>query len=1254
MRKSLASIATGLSDRVKALPQIPNSCRLTILFTTGLLAIGLVVSPLNAQLYTGSVAGTVSDPSGAVIQGAQVTLVDSNKGYDFKGTTDDSGRYLFRQVPPGTYAVSVEAKNFQPQRKEGVSLSINQNASVDFSLKVGAAAQTVDVTAVGLELQTQDAVTGQVVDRNLINNLPLINRQVFDLAFLAPGVTIADEQCVGCTATNFISNGSRNSTADVVIDGVTTSNFEQNSGIMSATYTPSVEAVEEFKVQQSNFSAEFGFTGSSIVNVVTRSGTNSYHGSVYEFLRNDKLDANDWFANHFGDARSPLRQNNFGATFGGPIRKNKTFFFVDYDGTRTRSFASASSGVPSAAERVGDFSELCTLRGASFDPNGQCTDPAGQLWDPFKGAHFDSDEGGPVRTVFIKNNDLAAGELSDGTTDLNLIDPVASQLMQFFPAPTQEVTDADGRFNNWFRSGTNKFSDNKFDVKIDHRFSERNLLSGKFSYETGNSHSFNCYDNEADNCTGGPVDFHRYLVAINDTYTFGPSVVMNLSYGYTRGFDFQRGIIGDFPEIDPVSQLGMPSYMNRSGFPQFPNVVLADYVGPGDANIGTQTFSILRQGQDTHHVVGTLSWLRGSHELKFGGELRAHRINFAQPGWPAGSFTFDYTGTSENPDVGGDPMASFLMGVGPGAGCDFCPYEVPNSVSTQNFQFGGFVQDNWRVSPKLTLNLGLRYDVSLPRTERENRQNWIDLNMTNPLNGGSVTYDDILTGNPVTLNLRGGEVFASPNNRYNFGIDWKNIQPRFGFAYQIHPSVVIRGGYGIFYSTTRAGAAGTGPINTYKGYDQLTQWLSVDPTDGFSPFARFSDPFPGGGPLLPPGNSLGALNDVGFDGGGNVKSITHTPYEQSWSFGFETELTKNLILDLSYVGKKGTHLYFSGASELNHLPISVESLSPAEIGNLLITDQNNPFFGIITDPNSELSGETVSRFQVMRPYPQYTSLAGDTFPIASSIYHALQIRAEKAYKNGLQFLVTYTWSKSIDDSSSTDDSVTWLGGFSSLQDPNRRDLERSVSTFDVPHVLQFSYVYDLPVGRGRAIGGGMNSVANAVLGGWQLNGTFRFSSGRPVFLTLDSGEAIPTYGGRRPNLTGTLARNDSHNDWVSEDGSVSYFGNANQVIAEAPDFTIGNAPRALSNIRQPGVNNATMSFFKQVSLAKLREGSRLEFRVEAFNAFNHPQFCGPDTSVRFVDDPDTGDRVIETGSFGKVTSTCNSAREVQLGLKLYW
>jgi len=268
-------------------------------------------------------------------------------------------------------------------------------------------------------------------------------------------------------------------------------------------------------------------------------------------------------------------------------------------------------------------------------------------------------------------------------------------------------------------------------------------------------------------------------------------------------------------------------------------------------------------------------------------------------------------------------------------------------------------------------------------------------------------------------------------------------------------------------------------------------------------------------------------------------------------------------------------------------------------------------------------------------------LQGDTFPIASSIYHALQIRAEKSYANGLQFLATYTWSKSIDNASATDDSVSWLGGSSSLQDPNRPDLERSVSQFDIPHLLQFSYVYDLPIGRGRKIGGNINPVLNAFIGGWQLNGTLTFSSGRPIGLSLDSGAAIPTYGGRRPNINGVLKRNTGSN-FVEQ-----YFANADQVLSEPADFALGNAPRALSNIRQPGVKNANMSLFKQFSLASIREGMKFEYRLEAFNAFNHPQFCGPDTSARF----ESG---VLAGNFGEITDTCNAPREVQMALKFYW
>ena len=530
----------------------------TFLFT----ALVFLTSLANSQLYTGSLSGTVSDPSQAVVGGVKVTAVDNEKGFSFSSTTDGEGRYLIRQLPPGKYDVMVEAPNFQRQKKEGITVSVNASVSADFVLKVGAETQSVEVQASTVQLQTQDAVTGQVIDRTYINNLPLVDRQVFNLAFLAPGVTQPDDQCPGCTATNFISNGSRNSTADVVIDGVSTSNFEQNSGIVSATYTPSVESVEEFKLQQSNFSAEFGFSGGNVVNVVTRSGTNSFHGSAYDFLRNEKLDANNFFSNRNGEPRSPLRRNNFGFTIGGPIRKNKTFFFFDYDGTRERSFASGSAGVPSGAERTGDFGELCGFHGGSFDANGQCSDSSGQLWDPYDpNAFVDNSDPDNVtfrRTAFVPFNNMTTyASAGTSTPNLagNLIDPVALKLMQFFPQPTSEATNADDRLLNWFGAGTNRSNDNKIDVKIDQRFSDKSLLSAKYSQETGNNHSFNCYGNEADPCTGGPVVFTRHLFALNETYTFSPTVVMNISYGYTRGFDFQKGIQGDFSDIDPSAQL---------------------------------------------------------------------------------------------------------------------------------------------------------------------------------------------------------------------------------------------------------------------------------------------------------------------------------------------------------------------------------------------------------------------------------------------------------------------------------------------------------------------------------------------------------------------------------------------------------------------------------------------------------------------------------------------------------------------------
>ena len=383
--------------------RIPQFLLCTLLIASAL----LMPSLLCAQAYFGTVSGELTDASGAVIPGASVTLLDEEKGFNFNTTSDTSGRYLFRSVAPGLYSVSADAKGFAKVTSARFKVDVNQNATTNLKLKIGAASQTVEVGAQSEAIQTEDAETGQVVNRRYINDLPLIDRNIVSLTSLAPGVTEMDDQCgADCTGTNFVSNGSRGSTSDILTDGASATNSEPNGGITAATYLPSPEAVQEFKVQQTNFSAEYGFSGGSVVNMITRSGTNKFHGSGYEFFRDDSLDANDWFANRNGEPIPPLRRNNFGFTFGGPIIKNKTFFFVDYDGLRSSGLSTANGAVPTDLMRTGDFGEVCAAQGGSFDTNGACSVAAGQIWDPYSGV-YDSSSGGILRSTFIPFNNLA-------------------------------------------------------------------------------------------------------------------------------------------------------------------------------------------------------------------------------------------------------------------------------------------------------------------------------------------------------------------------------------------------------------------------------------------------------------------------------------------------------------------------------------------------------------------------------------------------------------------------------------------------------------------------------------------------------------------------------------------------------------------------------------------------------------------------------------------------------------------------------
>ncbi len=1228
--------------------------RISIVATLIIVTLFAAPATVFAQAYFGTVSGELTDASGAVVEGAKVVLIDQQKGFTFNTTSESSGRYLFRSIPPGLYVVSAEAKGFGQTLSGKFKVDINENATTNLVLKVAGASQTVQVTGQAQAIQTGDAETGQVINRRFINDLPNVDRSVMNLAYLAPGITdMSDQNSINDTnGTNFVSNGSRGASSDILTDGASVTNAEPNGGITQATYVPSPEAVEEFKVEQTNFSAEYGFSGASVINMITRSGTNRFHGSVYDFNRDQIFDANTWFNDHYGNPIAPLRRNDYGVTIGGPIFKNKTFFFFDFEGQPATTQSAANAGVPSMAMRNGDFGEVCTSQGGTFDQTGMCMQGGqpftqGQIWDPYSGT-YDPVDGGADRSTFIPYNNIAT-YISPGSPNLpanlepapgtagNLIDPVAQNMLNLFPLPNI----AGGSiYHNWYGSGPSKNYDDKMDLKIDHRFSQKNLLSGKYAQEWQHGVPFNCFKNFTDPCAGGPNKTGAHLFAINDTHTFTPTLLLNLTLGFTRG---AWNILAYNPQgvSDPLGTLGFPSYLGSNGFKGVPAIFLSDYFSAGYTDIGGDPYGNYKLGQDTGQLTVTVDKVHGPHELKFGFDGRLHQMNYIQTNAPVGIFSFDFHGTSQCPNdigtCGGDAMASFLTGQMT-QNNNGTYYEVQFRPATENYMYGVFAQDNWKVNQKLTLNLGLRWDVTRPRTERYNRQNWFDPNAVSPLNGGSLSYVDPITNQNVTRPLMGGEVFATPGQRTQYVVDWSDFQPRFGFAYQFAPKMVVRGGYGIYYGQSRSGASGVVPYGS-QGFNQYTSAITTYQNDGATPYLHLSNPYPNG-LNLPPGNSLGLLNDVGYGANGPLRRAgwNQTPQEQSWSLGVERELPGSVVLNAEYIGKKGTHLPFSGANQQDILGPQVENYNQNQIAALNTFYSNppgcaptcNPFAGIITDPNSTMSS-SIQGYQLELPYPQFTSATSDVALIANSTYHALQLSAEKRYSNGLQMLVTYVWSKSIDDSSIPDDNVTWLGSNTSLQDPNKPWLERSLSTFDLPSVLQFSYTYDLPFGRGRAMLGNMPRFLEGVVGGWKTNGIWRITDGRPLAITASDGTSLPTYGAQRPNLVGTPERNHGH-DWID-----NYFVDPT-VFQLPPLYALGNTPRTIGSVRTPWSFGADLSLAKQFSLARVREDMNIEFRIEARNAFNHPVFGTPDTSL-------------DDGSFGTVSYTANTPRELQLAIK---
>jgi hypothetical protein len=1102
-------------------------------------------------------------------------------------------------------------------------------------------------------LETQDATTGQVINRKFINDLPLVNRQILDLAFLAPGVNPAPTSPYsGGVSNNFTSNGGRNMTSDILIDGVSTTATDTNGTIVDVSYTPSVDAVQEFKIMQNNFSAEFGQSGSTVVNIVMRSGSNGYHGSAYDFMRNNKLDANNWFSNSYGSPLPSLHWNNFGATFGGPIQKDKLFFFVDYEGSRTSSQAGPfQMGVPSAAERKGDFGELCADNGGTFDANGLCSASAGQLWDPYS-SYYDNNLGGPVRTAFVPFNDYATytspgSPLLNGTAYQvrpgpgNLIDPVALKMMSYFPLPNLNVGNSNyNRFLNWTGGGTSGYSNDQFDVRIDRRFGDKTSLSGRFTYGTNLSTPSSCFKSigSLDPCSGGRSHGGPRAFVLNASHALSATSILTLSFGYTRSLGITQGV-ATAPNFNLVKDLGFPSYMATSGYYGPPQVSISNY----GSSLGGSPWNFSKSAQDTYHAGGTFDKTIGRHELKAGVDFRFRLLNYSQPGPVDGQFSFDNGMTSQQPNNGtGDAMASFITGLMDGSGGG--QYHYGYEQGTRNFSYSVFVQDNWRVTDKLTVNLGLRYEVQQPRYERYNRLSWFDPNVLSPIQAPCVDVQVPDLPNQICPGtLHGGLEFAHPGDRLMANTNYNNWGPRIGLSYQFLPKTVVRSGYGIFYEPIYF--AGTYGAYGTDGFDAWSFAVNTYQNDGATPFAPLSNPYPNGLHLVP-GSSQGLLTEIGQGVFAPIRSWNAAPYMQTWSLGIERTLPGDVMLDVSYIGTKGTHLYYAG-TWLNHLGSWIEKADPTMIAamNSYIP---NPFYGVITDTSSPISSawiQAATFYTVPSGYfPQFNFVSATSPPAADSIYHALQVKVQKNMSHGLQFLASYVFSKAIDDASIGNGNASWAGGSTSLVDPNNLKRERSVSQFDIPHVLTLAYTYQLPFGRGQYWGANWNKWVNGFLGGWQTNGFVRVDDGQPIGPLWEnySNQPLPSYG-QRPDLLAPLVRSSRSDSWFTLNPTTGYggfFSNPQDAVIAQP-YTMGTAPRMLSSARVPGNNNASLSMFKEFSLSSLREGSRLEFRLESFNAFNHPVFCGPNLGVA-------------SGEFGLVTGQCNSPREVQLGLKLYF
>ena len=1118
---------------------------------------------VDAQTITGTITGTVKDSSGGVLPGATVTMTQVDTNRQQTAVTDAEGRYTSPPLQLGNYRVEASLSGFKSSIQSGVTLTLDEVARLDFVLGVGSVQEVVEVAAHASLVDAHTSSVGKLVDNRRIAELPLNTRNVYGLIFLTPGVAGTIGNAYGDL--RYTINGARPRSSDTLVDGLTAT-FPTVNGGAGISVFPSVDAIQEFKVLGSTYPAEYGRSLGSVINVVYKAGSNTFRGSAYEFLRDSAFDARNFFQRRRGEKLGDFSRHQFGGAAGGPIQTGKMFYLVSFEGLREQSFASSTLTVPTELERQGDFSR-------TFAANGQLV----RIFNPFTTRA--NPAGGFIRDQFADNKIPQA-----------LWDPVALNILKFYPLPNQPGDAVTGR-NNFVSSGTANLNTNNTDVRVDRNFGANGRGFARYSHRYVETAPLQAFPDELTIAEGRVIEenrVHNFVAEYNQTLS--PTTLLTARIGFARTlFVFNNQGLGFRP-----SSLGLPSSIDAAvDRMMFPAIGASNYVSLGGNDHRYNAFM-------SYPVLASLTKTTSRHTLKTGLDARMIRVNVWEAR-AAGTFNFS-AGFTQGPNpntassTAGNSIASLLLGTGTQNNVLIQNWK---NVASQNFYFGPYIQDDWRVTARLTLNLGVRYDYDTPRTERYNRINYFDPTGRSPLASLVPQFPD----------LRGGLVFVGEGGvgRWQFEPDRNNVSPRIGGAFRFNDKTVLRSGYAHVYGPSYQQAAGTvGPF----GFRTENLWVST--LDGITPFRLLRDPYPAG--FRPsPGAAEGLLTAVGSTLQAPLRDRSLTPWNQQWHLTIQRELPWQTGVEIAYVGTKGHDLSTNTESGL-----SINQLDPKylALGSSLNELVPNPFFGIVN--NGVLVAPQVSRAQLLRPYPQFTDIIPLSATGATSIYHALQVSVNRRMSRGLMVAGSYVWSKAIEEGEAHQNSYDIAAS-------------RSVASYDIPHRLVLSGLYEVPYGRGRRFGASAPAVVDAVIGGWQVNGIVTVQSGTPLTISASN-----TAGLFNPVTRANWNGQDPALDGDREERLQRWFDTS--AFSQPAAFTFGNAGATFPGLRTDSVRNVDLSLFKHFALpGRLR----LQARLEIFNALNRVQFGSPNTSVTST-------------SFGVVTSQANTPRQLQFGVKALW